>query len=74
MSVDSSSCNANNFDFSMGCVSVSSALSHIRLSSVSFDNGMSFILLATDWPNTLLQAAFNEDLMISSPMEYGFYI
>ena len=33
---------------------------------------MSFILLAADWPNTSLQAAFKEGLMSSSPMEYGF--
>jgi len=44
----------------MSCVSVSSAISNIRLSTVSFDNGMSFILLAADWPNTSLQAATKE--------------
>jgi len=29
-------------------------------------------LLAADCPNTLLQAAIKEDLMSSSPKEYGF--
>jgi hypothetical protein len=48
-------------------------MSDIRLSTVSFDNGMSFILLAADWPNTSsLQAAIKEGLMSSSSMEYGF--
>jgi len=32
---------------------------------------MSLILIATDWPNTSLQAAIKEDFMSSSPMEYG---
>jgi len=32
----------------------------------------SFILVAADWPNTLLQAAIKEGLMSSSPMEYSF--
>jgi len=56
----------------MICVSVSSAVSDIRLSTVSFDNGMSIILLATDWPNISLQAAVKEGLVTSLPMEYGF--
>ena len=76
MSVDSSSCNANNFDFfifSMSCIpSVSSAISDICLSVVSFNNGMCFIFIAADWPNTSLQAAIKECLIISLPMEYGF--
>ena len=49
-----------------------SAISDIRLSTVSFDNGMSFILLVAGWPNTSLLAAIKECLMRSSPMEYGF--
>jgi len=49
----------------VSCVSVSSAISDIRLSAVTFDNGMSFILLAADWPNTSLQAAIKEGLMSS---------
>ena len=57
----------------MSCVSVSSAISDIRLSTVSLDNGLSFILLAADWPNTSLQAAIKEDLMSSSPMEFWFF-
>ena len=57
----------------MSCVSVSSAMSDIRLSTVSFDNGMSLVLLAVDWPNIALQAAIKEGLMNSSPMEYGFF-
>jgi len=56
----------------MSCVSVYSAILDIRLSTVSFDNGMSFILLAADWSNTSLQAALKEGLISSSPMEYGF--
>jgi len=56
----------------MSRVSVTSTISDIRLSTVSFDNGMSFILLAADWPNVSLQAAIKEDLMTSSPMEYFF--
>jgi len=58
----------------VSCVSVSSAISDIRLSTVPFDNGMSFILLAAGWPNTSLQAAIKEGFMSSSPMEYGIYI
>jgi len=72
---DWSSCNANNFDFlifSVSFVSVSPAISDIRLSTVSFDSGMSFILLAADCPNTSLQAAIKQGLMSSLPMEYGF--
>jgi len=57
----------------MSYVSVSCAISDIRLSTVSFDNGMSFILFAADWPNTSLQAANKEGLMSSSPMEYVFF-
>jgi hypothetical protein len=56
----------------MNCVSVSSAISDIRLSTVSFDKGMSFIVLAADRPNTSIQAAIKEGLMSSSPMKYGF--
>jgi len=56
----------------MSRVSVTSTISDIRLSTVSFDNGMSFILLAADWPNVSLQAAIKEGLMTSSPMEYFF--
>jgi len=52
---------------------VSSAISDIRLSTVSFDNRISFILLAAGWPNTLLQAAIKEGLMISLPVEYGSF-
>jgi hypothetical protein len=33
---------------------------------------MSFILLAADCPNTSFQPAIKEDLMSSSPTEYGF--
>ena len=57
----------------MSCVSVPSAISDLRLSTLSFDNGMSFILFAAEWPNTSLQAAIKEGLMSSSPMEYGFF-
>jgi len=57
----------------MSCNSVSYAISDIRISTVIFNNGMSFILLAADWPNTSLQAAIKEDLIRSSPMEYGFF-
>jgi len=56
----------------MSCVSVSSAYSDIRLSTISFGNGMYFILLAADWPDTPLQAAIKEGLMSSSPIEYIF--
>ena len=56
----------------MSCVSVSSAISDIRLSTVSFDSGMSFILLAAAWHNTSLQAAVKEGLMSSSPIEYSY--
>ena len=56
----------------MSCDSVYSVLSDICLSNLSFDNGMYFILLAADWPNTSLQAAVKEGLMSSLPMEYGF--
>jgi len=66
--------NFNFLIFSLSCVSVSSAISDIRLSTVSFDDGMSFILLAADWPNTSLQAAIKEGLISSSPMEYGFLL
>ena len=55
----------------MSFVSVSSAISDIHLLTVSVDEGMSFILLAADGPNTSLQAAIKEGLMSSSPMEYG---
>jgi hypothetical protein len=55
----------------MSCVSVSSAISHIRLSFVSFDNGESFILRAAGSPYTKLQAAIKEGLISPSPMEYG---
>ena len=58
--------------FSVSFISVSSAISDIRLSTVSFDSAMYFIVLAADWPNTSLQAAVKEDLLSSSPMEYGF--
>ena len=61
-----------NFFFSVSCISVSSAISGIRLSTVSFDNGMSFNLLNADWPNTSLQGAMRESLMRFSPMEFGF--
>ena len=65
--------NSNFLIFLMSCISVSFAISDIRLSTVSFDNGTSFILLAADWPNASLQAAVKEGLMSSSPMEYGFF-
>jgi hypothetical protein len=48
---------------------ISSAVSYIRLSTLSLDNGMSFIVLAAFWPNTSLQATIKEGLMSSSPME-----
>jgi len=51
---------------------VSSAILVIRLSTISIDNGMSFIFLAADWPNTSLQAAIKEGLMSSTPIEYDF--
>ena len=54
-------------------ISAKSAIPYIRLSNLSFDSGISFILLAADWPNTSLQAAIKEGLMSSSPMEYGFF-
>jgi len=56
----------------MNCVSVSSAISDIRHSTVSFENGMPSILLAADWPNISLKAAIKKGLMHSLPMEYGF--
>jgi len=56
----------------MSCVFVSSAVSDIRLSTISFGNGMSFILLAADRPNTSLQAAIKEGLMSFLPIEYVF--
>ena len=56
----------------MSYVSVSSAISDIRLSPVSFGSGMSLILLAADWPNTSLQAAIKEGSVSSSPTEYDF--
>jgi hypothetical protein len=59
--------------FLISFVSVFSAISDMRISTVSFDNGMSFILLAAGWPNTSLQAAIKKGLMISSPVEYGFF-
>jgi len=56
----------------VSCISACPAIPDIRLSTVSLDNGMSFILLAADWPNSSLQAAVTEGLMSSSPLEYGF--
>jgi hypothetical protein len=43
-------------------VSVPSAVSDMRHSTASFDNGMSFMLFAADWPNTSLQAEIKEGL------------
>jgi hypothetical protein len=58
----------------MSCASVSSPISDIRLPTVKFDNEMSFIVLAARWPNASLQVAIKEGLIISSRVEYGFYI
>lgn len=57
----------------MTYLSVPSAITDIRFSTISINTRMSNILLGADWPNFSLQAVNREGLIKYLPKEYGFF-